>query len=286
MHGRTNTGPFTISAWANPAVCHGTARVTIFSKYLNQEANTQGRAYSLHTANGTGNWALTMDPLAFAGTGTTATITEYVADGPCNADQWTLVVGRYNSNGSPPTPDATGAESTKLWLNDSPGNTGFTATHQPVSVGISSNVYIGRLHNVERFMRGAVDELRVSNVERSDNWNRLDYELQRTGGRAIFVGVVPPLAVAPGAKAVPGFAIRPTGSSVRFFLPAGMSGVRFSVVDPSGRLIWAKEAPSGVRELTWDGTTRAGSRAIPGGYVVRVMTGGTVTAESKVVMLR
>jgi hypothetical protein len=287
----TNTGPFTISAWASPAVCDGTARITILSKYLNQEANTQGRAFSLHTANATGNWALTMDPLAFASASTTSVTTEYVADGPCDQNVWTYVAGRYNSNGNPPTPDATGAENTKMWINNSASGIGFTANHQPASVGNSSNVYIGRLHNVERFMRGGVDEVRVSNVERTDDWLRLDYATQRPGAVAVTVGPVPVVAIASGAANASRASIVAMGSSVRFLLPEGMTGAKVSIVDLSGREVWSSVTAAGVRELVWNGAASTGNRAPPGGYVARVSlprdgSNREVVTESRVVLLR
>jgi hypothetical protein len=181
----TNTGPYTISAWTAPAVCHTTARVAVFSKYVNGDSPANGRSFALHTGNSTGApWRISNVPSAFQGA--SGTTSEYIASATCTANEWTYLSASYNSNGAAPTADLAGAANVRLFKNDTlSGIANTTGTVNQVSVGTAATVYIGRLQSTDRFMRGGIDEIRVSNVQRSANWNKLEYENQKPGSAVV-----------------------------------------------------------------------------------------------------
>jgi hypothetical protein len=180
--------PYSITAWANPAVCHTTARVAVISKYVpNDGPPTNGRAYALQTLNAAnGAWRFTAAPAEFGGT--TGTNPEFVANALCTPNQWTFLGGVYNPNGNPPTPDAAGAMSARLFLNDtlSAAASGASSVNQ-VSIGNAATPYIGRVHTNTRFMRGAVDEIVVSKVARDSNWLKVTYQTQKPAATAVTV---------------------------------------------------------------------------------------------------
>jgi hypothetical protein len=280
----TNKGPYTISAWANTAVCHGTARVTILSKYANVNSGpTQGRAYALQTSNN-GTWRVTNNPLDFYVDSTVSRVAEYVADGPCAANAWTYLAGTYNTNGANPTMDATGAANLKLFQDSVFSATApATANQQPVSVGKAANVYIGRLHNVDRFMRGAVDELRIANVARSADWLKLERANQMIGSNVVAT-VVPPAAITSlsyndSSKAVDTLTAFQTGVAVNrlptyfggpvdsFKVVTGTLPAGVSVVKATGALTGTPTAVTAAANVT----IRAWGHAVAGDSVSRTI---------------
>ena len=73
-------------------------------------------------------------------------------------------------------------------------------------------------------------------------------------------------------------------ATVSFTVPEGIQGedVRFSVVDPAGRLLFASVLPaaSGIHTFTWDGTDSRGRRMPLGVYFASVVTSrGRATAR-------
>jgi hypothetical protein len=291
----TSTGPFTISAWANPAVCDNTTRIALVTKYGDVNTAPEGaRAWALQTGNADG-WRLTVNPLAFSEASTTAAAIEYVTNTTCTENQWTYLAGSYNSNGTPPTMDAAGAQNNKLYRNGASGDalvTGVTGTQQPVSLGNSSDVYIGRIAfggtGGVRYFRGGMDEIRLSNVERAADWNKLDYETQRPGATSVAVGGKPATAIARASLAdAAEVSIFSTGAAVRFRLPAGSTGARITVTDFAGRGIWSGNVSEGTREFLWNGIAASGQRAVPGGYIARiVLRGSGETRTAKILLMR
>jgi hypothetical protein len=144
----------------------------------------------LHTGNSTGApWRISNVPSAFQGT--SGTTSEYIASATCTANEWTYLSGSYNSNGAAPTADLAGAANVRLFKNDTlSGAANTTGSVNQVSVGTAASVFIGRLQSTDRFMRGGIDEVRVSNVQRSADWNKLEYENQKAGS-AVVSEVVP-----------------------------------------------------------------------------------------------
>jgi flagellar hook assembly protein FlgD len=63
--------------------------------------------------------------------------------------------------------------------------------------------------------------------------------------------------------------MRSSGSGYVFLLPA-QEGVRVSVIDVHGRVVWNR-ASEGRTEMQWDGRGAHGARLAAGAYVVRAI---------------
>ncbi len=281
----TDNGPYTITAWANSGSCPS-GRVAVLSKYAND--NSAGsRQYALQTGPTSSNWRLTDDPTSFS---TLTANNEFVADaaGTCVPGTWTYLAGTYYSAVTP-TADATGAANAVLYVNGGASpTTGVTASQATgTSIGKHSLTYIGKLadNTTPRFMDGPIDELTVSNVVRSDDWINLSYQTQAPASTALTIGAsVPPTGIFSQSVAA-GFKIQSTGSSVLFQLPVGISGVRISVMDMSGREVWNRGVDAGTQQVSWNGKTAGGTSA-SGVYLIRVTAAekAQVLAEAKVML--
>jgi hypothetical protein len=183
----TNNGPYTLSAWANPNVCSSTNRIAIISKYNNNNV-VATRAYALQTASSGASWRMVNNPSSLS---TFNANNEYVSDTTCTTGTWQYVVGTYELATTADT-TAASALGVKISLNGSPFKLGTRATQATgSSIGSSAPVFIGRLDGAsanQRYMRGILDEVRVSKVARSADWVKLEYETQRpTGGTAVTI---------------------------------------------------------------------------------------------------
>jgi hypothetical protein len=274
----TETGPYTITAWVNPASCG--SRITIVSKYAND--NSEGtRQFALQTANTATNYRMTNNPTMFS---SLTSANEYVADvvGGCVEGTWSYLAGMYNTNGAPPTADATGAAMLSLSLDAGTPVTGVTANQGTgTSIGTNAPFRIGNISSLDRYMNGTLDEITVSKVARSQDFIKLSYESQKVGATAVTIASVsvPPTSLLPGLRSQPGFGIQRTGSKVTFVLPAGIAGAKVSVMDVSGREVWSRNVSADTREVSWTGIQTSGL------YVARtVLTNGAIAAESKLLI--
>jgi hypothetical protein len=175
----TNTGPYTLSAWVNPASCD--ARIAAIAKYVNG-ATPPGRQYSLHTGNTSTDWRFTTAGSAVNGTGDG----EFFADasGACVINTWSHVVGTYSSGA--PTSDS--AVNAKIYVNGVlSGQGSFVSV---TGVGRQANAYIGRIHNDQRYMNGSLDEITVAKVARDSNWIKLAYHSQKAQNSLTNIGSV------------------------------------------------------------------------------------------------
>src|SRR5690606_3099914 len=97
-------------------------------------------------------------------------------------------------------PDAAGATaSMKIYVNGGGAISYGVFTQQTVGIGRSSPLRISGIGDGQRFLRGSVDEVRMSKVVRDSDWVELEYQTQRpAGGTAVVVGatVTPPLPYA------------------------------------------------------------------------------------------
>jgi hypothetical protein len=274
----TDTGPYTITGWANATSCG--SRIAVIAKYANSNDLAGGRQYALHTANTTTTWRFTNDPASLSTAGNTGG--EYTADAAdaCVDGAWTYLAGRYNSNGAAPTGNAAGAQNASLIVNGGAAIAGVAANVTGTSIGTTSSTFIGKIATEERYMNGTLDELTVSKVARSVDWLRLSYETQKPGVTALVIAAqsVPPTALLPGVRSLPGFGIRAAGARVTFEFPAGMTGARISVTDLSGRKVWSRNVSADTRALSWQGTAA-------GLYVARtVLNAGGLASEAKFVI--
>jgi hypothetical protein len=201
----TNTGPFTITAWANVANCN--TRVAVLSKYANSNTTVGGRQYVLQTAPTTQNWRFSNDPAALS---SLSTNNEYVADdaASCTSGAWTWLAVTYSTGGVAPTADSAGARNLILRVNTRPAvRGGAVSSAQGSSIGTNSLAYIGKIASNDRYMNGSLDEIAVSNVLRSEDWLKLSHETQKPASTAIqvaaesviqhlIVGVAPKISAA------------------------------------------------------------------------------------------
>ncbi len=193
----TDTGSYTITAWANPTSC--AARIAVIAKYANDNS-TATRQFALQTANTATDWRMTSNPSSLS---TTTSNNEYVADvsGGCVEGTWSYLVGSYSSSVAP-TGDASGAAKLSLSMNAGTPVTGAIASQATgTSIGKRGQTFIGKIGSNERYMSGTIDEITVSKVVRAADWIKLSYETQKAASTLVTVGAsVPPTgAVAPGA---------------------------------------------------------------------------------------
>jgi hypothetical protein len=274
----TETGPYTITAWSNPTSCG--SRITIASKYAND--NSEGtRQFALQTGPTSTNYRMTNNPTSFSNL---TSNNEFVADatGACLEATWTFLAGAYNTNGAPPSADATGAAFVTLSVDGGTPVTGVTANQGTgTSIGTNAPFLIGNITSMDRYMNGTIDELTVSKVARSDDFIKLSYETQKIGATAVTVASVsvPPTSLLPGLRSQAGFGIQRTGSKVTFALPAGIIGAKVSVMDVSGREVWSRNVSADTREVSWTAGKASGL------YVARtILSNGAIAAESKLLL--
>jgi hypothetical protein len=226
----TDVGPYSISAWANVTTCANGSRSAVISKYnnTNDGANVQFRQFALQTSSSNNLWRLTNNPPSLGAP--LSGINEFGADGTCTINQWTHLVGSYFS-AAPPTADAAGSAAVKLYVNGSGVYTNITATQTNTQIGRSAPIFIGKLMDNQRFLRGAVDEVRMAKVARDSNWAEVEYETQRpAGGTAVTISAT----LTPGVVTVPG---APTGV-------AGVAG------DGQVTVSWSAPASDGGGAIT------------------------------------
>src|SRR5690606_8899842 len=120
------------------------------------------------------DWRFTIGAPALNGSGDA----EFTADasGACIENTWSHLTGTYRSLGTP-TEDS--AVNTRIYVNGVLVGTGVTAGITGTSLGQQSLTYIGRISTAERYMNGALDEVRVSTSLRSDDWIKLEYQNQK-----------------------------------------------------------------------------------------------------------
>ncbi len=274
----TARGPFTITAWANPAVCASGARITVISQYDNN--NVEGtRAWALQTSEN-GEWRQTLNPNLPAFQSATAG-NEFKADYACNVGQWTYLAGRYESSTDAVPDDALSAEKLTLNVNGDPAVPGITASQSNgASIGASGIVFIGRLRSNananNRFMRGSLDEITVSKVRRSDAWIKLSYETQKPDANAVSDATITSIhGSATGSSQ--GFSVIPMAGGLGFRLPAHVGGAAVvSITDMKGRTVWSRSVSTGASEsvLAWNGISGSGQQAAAGLYAVTVSLRG------------
>ena len=247
----TSTGPFTLSAWVNTVT--GT-RSAIISKYWN--GVDQGRQFALQTAGGGNNWTMVVNPTSQYNLGGD---NEFLASGAHTA-AWQQVTGVFQ--GPFPTFDAAGAEATiNLYLNGTAA-TSWGRFNQPTTqIGTLAPFRIGAIVDgggatTQRLLRGAIDEVRVSNVARSAAWAKLDYETQHPGDVSAVVSVGEVVNVMPSSKdamIISAVSTRVSGNAVTFVVADNAVGT-LSIVDVHGRTLFSREVTlRGNREISWIG---------------------------------
>jgi hypothetical protein len=259
----TNTGPYTLTAWVNPASCD--ARIAAIAKYTNG-ANPPGRQFALHTSQGFTDWRFTNGATAVNGTGDG----EFTADasGSCVTNVWSHIVGTYNSGA--PTSDS--SVNARIYVNGAlAGQGAFVST---TGVGRQANTYIGRIHGTERYMNGSLDEITVSAAQRDTSWIKLAYASQRPGANVV-VHTTAPVAIGTAESRVIGtaFAVKAQGRGLLLQVPSEKAGTaQIAIIDVQGRTDWNRtaQASAGMNGIIWNGQGNNGQAISSGVYVVQV----------------
>jgi hypothetical protein len=242
----TLTGAITMEAW-------------VYSSITNNGNTSAGTKQIISHGNGT------VESAWLARTGTNPNT--YAAGGPNamtgpevpfgEAGDWSYIVATYdgtnwtiyrNRNSDPwGVPTITGGNTTPKTVF---AGAGPTASTNPWFIGAWSSTGT-TAGTMSRPWKGQIDEVRISNVARDSNYLRLNFETQKAAENPITFGSGVVSLRPAAAKGLPGFGIRATGALVTFNLPAGQTGVKVSVRDLSGRIVWSRTAAAGQRELAW-----------------------------------
>jgi hypothetical protein len=257
----TETGPYTVSAWVNPASCD--ARIAAIAKYTNG-ANPPGRQFALHTNASFTDWRFTSGSVATAG--------EFTADAPgsCVTGSWSQIVGTYRSGA---TPTADSAVNAKIYVNGVLAGQGASVTI--TGAGRQANAYIGRLHGAERYMNGSLDEITVSTVLRDTNWIKLSFETQKAGSIVVTDTMRAVTSIGNVAAQFTGrsLMVKTAGKGLLFQIQGVEAGkANVSLVDMWGRTVWnnAAQINAGLNNVSWNGNANNGVAVSSGIYIVRV----------------
>jgi hypothetical protein len=137
-----------------------------------------------------------------------------------------------------------------------------------------------------RWFSGDLDELRISNVARSADWIKLDYENQKANSTTVQVGNV--VSVRPGSarNSSSSFSVRSVAGGVSFALPASAKSSRLTILDAQGRSVWSRTVSAGERSLVWSGVSSAGRTVPRGTYAVRFVDADGAESVRRFVLMR
>jgi hypothetical protein len=122
----------------------------------------------------------------------------------------------------------------------------------------TGDLQIARRPDATNYFNGAMDEVRVHKVARSEAWAKLEYENQKANQTLVQLASQVSIRGADRALSHSGLVARATSSGYVFSLPEGASaGARVSVADLSGRVVWSGAFAPGARELGWNGAGMA-----------------------------
>jgi hypothetical protein len=252
----TDAANLTLSAWASSSnQCASGTRQTLIGKYQGTGTGAGERQLGLQNAGSGSSWAIAINPTTYYNT---AGANEFVSSKSCAGITTNLayIAGTYQ--GLPASRDVAGAySSNRVYINgDSAGSAWSTASQTSTQIGRASPLRIGAGGNTgtpNRWVLGAIDEARISNVARSADWIKLDYETQRSAGNvAVTFGT--PTRILPTGKTLverAPISARVSGGNVVFSVSESSAG-KLSVLDMQGRTVWSHDV-SGDREVSWNG---------------------------------
>jgi Concanavalin A-like lectin/glucanases superfamily/Domain of unknown function (DUF2341) len=236
-------GNYTISAWINPVelAAHG----VIVSKHDRQYAMKLDQNNNLEFFEFNGGWNAVN---AFADQGT-----------------WRHAVGIQR-----------GAEA-ELYLDGMRVDFGIINTASGNTRVENIQVVIGAEPTsataFRRYFIGLIDELRMSDVSRSADWVRLEYENQKTGSTMVKLLDTVPTSLARAMRAgEAGLGVKAYAGGLAFNITdRTASKARVTLVDMWGRTVWSQVADvRNGRTVVWNGRTLGGQPAAQGVYAVRV----------------
>jgi hypothetical protein len=253
----TNAANLSVSAWASSSNCAMGTRQSIIAKY-NGTAPNLARQFNFGNGGSGSTWAIAVNPTVYGTDAGGSGVSEFVATRTCNAYNNTVayVAGTYA--GLPSAQTTAGAYgSERIYINgDSTGGSGFSTASNNADVNRTAPLRIGAGGSVataNRFLLGAIDEARISNVVRSADFIKLDYQTQRSAGN-VTVTFGTPTNILPSGKmqiqASP-VSTRIAGNGVVFTVAEKSAGV-LKVLDMQGRTVWSREVSAANREVTWN----------------------------------
>jgi hypothetical protein len=137
-----------------------------------------------------------------------------------------------------------------------------------------------------RWFSGDLDEVRISNVARSADWVKLDYENQRSGSTTVQVGNVVGVRPDRALRTASDFSMRSVSGGVAFALPASSKSSRLTILDAQGRSVWSRTVSAGERSLVWSGVSAAGRVVPQGPYAVRFVDADGAESVRRFVLMR
>jgi hypothetical protein len=241
---------FTLSGWANVNTCAQAAgsRSAIISKYQGVSPPPGGRGFALQIAGGAANWTMAIDPPQFNGGSAPF---EFISASACSPGVWQQVTGTFDGT-TPYINDAAGAtQTTNVYVNGVVGTSSAPTGPAAADPGTTSPFLIGAA-TAGRVVHGYIDEARVSNVLRSADWAKLDYETQRSDANITVTYGTTTNILPSGKTQVMSHPVstRVAGNGVVFTVAENSAGV-LKVLDVQGRTVWSRDV-SANREVTWN----------------------------------
>jgi len=161
-------------------------------------------------------------------------------------------------------------------------NVGVTGDLPDLAVGLRNYAYMGRssVTASDPYFQGKFDEVQVSKVDRSLDWAKLTYAIQKPGISVLDTNTLVSIdARNRGDASRQSFVARASGSDVRFFMPTAEAG-KLTVMDVFGRTVWSRNIPAGVTAVSWNGKGDRGFAA-RGVYVARFVPAGKAAAREQ-----
>jgi hypothetical protein len=233
-----------------------------FSVWINAE--TLGNNTAFFTASGAASGTATGTLVVIGGQGTDGALgakmrqrngTSGSNSGIINTDgalggivgTWSHILGTLNNTGE-----------MTYYLNGFPigsasGLAAYASATRPINL---LGTTLAHMQYLDSSFRGTMDEARLANVGRTQDWATLEYENQKPTQSLVSFDTVPPASI--GRALVAGsrqtLTARASGRSVVFQVAGIEAGNgRLSVSDMQGRTVWEGTFAPGSNRLAWDG---------------------------------
>jgi hypothetical protein len=279
----------TLSAWAYPtAVDQGSTGNKLIEKGDNQYtlqiyANTAGPKYWEFTIKANNTWNQCFSNASTSNTACQSNVTPIDAGAQLNT--WHHVVGTYTKGGGTAAGIMNGTFAESLFVDGVPVNgrvfnlTSAQGRTETFNVNIGAEVMgagtppEGGAGNFDRFWTGFLDEVRISNVARSADWNKLEFSNQMATQN--FVRFAAPTTAIGAASARVAqqnlLSVKAVGGGMLFRIQnvASTEKAVLDLVDMWGRTVFSGAFESNGH-LAWNGAANNGQGVSAGVYIARV----------------
>jgi hypothetical protein len=212
---------------------------------------------------------------------------------PATGNQWVHVFGSRNG--------AAGTEF--LYVNGALAKNAITTNSGSGGQKTGTNVFIGAMPGspAQRFWAGRLDEIEMSNVVRSADWIKLNYQNQKSPQTLVVLGAS--MTNGTSIQSMHGsslgnsssMTLRVSGCApIVFEKPAGaLSNVTIHIINASGRSVWSKAmkvvTDGNSLETAWNGKSQTGVHICSGMYIARMAfthssSGAVGNVDKKVVL--